>query len=172
MSDFSLRKFALSDIESLATHANSRTVWEGVRDIFPHPYSTQDAKNFIEYTLSTKTEIIFAIDINGEAVGAIGLHLKSDVDRLNGEIGYWLGEKYHGKGIATKAVGQIVTVAFNDYKLLRVYADVFSNNPKSARVLEKNGFVLEARFSKAIIKNHQILDLLVYSKINEDFKLP
>ncbi len=171
MPAFSLRPFVLSDKNSLASHANSKAVWKGVRDIFPFPYSAQDAENFIEYALSTTTEKIYAIDIDGEAVGAIGLHLKTDVDRLNGEIGYWLGVKYQGQGIATQAVAQIVSIAFNDFKLLRVYADVFSNNPSSARVLEKNGFVFEARLSKAIIKNNQILDLLIFSKINPNWKL-
>jgi RimJ/RimL family protein N-acetyltransferase len=171
MPAFSIRPFVLNDIDNLAFHANNQLVWEGVRDIFPFPYSKKDAENFIEYALSTKTEIVYAIDIDGEAVGAIGLHLKSDVDRLNGEIGYWLGVKYHGQGIGTQAVDQIVSIAFKDYNLLRVYAEVFSNNPSSARVLEKNGFVLEAKLVKAIIKNSKILDLLIYSKVNPNWKL-
>lgn len=101
MPAFSIRPFVLNDIDNLAFHANNQLVWEGVRDIFPFPFSKKDAENFIEYALSTKTEIVYAIDIDGEAVGAIGLHLKSDVDRLNGEIGYLLGDDYHVKGIVT-----------------------------------------------------------------------
>lgn len=171
MANFSLRSFSLSDTGSLALHANSKLIWQGVRDIFPFPYSTDDAVKFIEYALTSETEKIYAIDIDGEAIGAIGLHLKNDVDRLNGEIGYWVGLKYQGLGLATQAVAQIVSIAFNDYKLLRVYADVFSNNPSSARVLEKNGFTLEAKLKKAVIKDSKILDLLIFSKINPNFSL-
>lgn len=166
MLPFTLRPFNSSDSQSLAFHANNRDVWLGVRDIFPFPYTEEDAKNFIDYATTTKTEIILAIDVNGKAVGAIGLHLKNDVFKLNGEIGYWLGAGLHGKGIASKAVAQMVDLAFNERKLLRVYAEVFSNNPASARVLEKNGFELEARLKKAVIKNNEIHDLLIFSMIN------
>lgn len=170
MLPFSLRPFNPSDSHSLAFHANNREVWLGVRDIFPFPYTEEDAKSFIEYAISTQTEIILAIDVNGKAVGAIGLHLKDDVFKLNGEIGYWLGAGLHGKGIATNAVAQMVDLAFNEYKLLRVYAEVFSNNPASARVLEKNGFEQEARLKKAVIKDGKVLDLHIFSKINPNLE--
>jgi RimJ/RimL family protein N-acetyltransferase len=169
MTPFTLRSFIPSDSQSLAFHANSREVWLGVRDIFPFPYTEQHAQNFIAHAVSTQTEIIRAIDVNGKAVGAIGLHLKNDVQRLNGEIGYWIGVGLHGKGIATQAVAQMVGLAFAEYNLLRVYAEVFSNNPASTRVLEKNGFELEARLKKAVIKNHEVHDLLIYAKINTNW---
>ncbi|HPQ35857.1 MAG TPA: GNAT family protein, partial [Tenuifilaceae bacterium] len=99
-------------------------------------------------------------------------HLKDDVYKLNGEIGYWLGVEYHGKGIATQAIAQIVDIAFSEYKLLRVYAEVFANNPASARVLEKNGFTLEAIFKKSIVKDGKILDSMVFAILNKLFLLP
>ncbi|HPJ45106.1 MAG TPA: GNAT family N-acetyltransferase, partial [Tenuifilaceae bacterium] len=91
MPSFTLRPFNLSDSKSLAYHANNRKIWEFVRDVFPHPYTEEDAESFINYSIETKTEIIFAIDVDGSAVGAIGLHLKDDVYKNNGEIGYWIG---------------------------------------------------------------------------------
>jgi RimJ/RimL family protein N-acetyltransferase len=169
MPSFTLRPFNPSDAKSLAYHANNRKVWEGVRDVFPFPYTEKDADFFIAYALSTQTEKVFAIDVDGKAVGAIGLHFKDDVYKLNGEIGYWLGVQHHGKGIATAAVAEIVQVAFNNYKLLRVYAEVFANNPASARVLEKNGFTHEATFRKSIIKDGKIDDSYVFSRVNPHF---
>jgi RimJ/RimL family protein N-acetyltransferase len=163
---FTLRPLKKDDASSIAFNANNRKIWEGVRDVIPYPYSEKDAEFFIEYALGAQREIINAIDINGKAVGVIGLHLKEDVFKLNGEIGYWIGVDYQGKGIISKAIDQIVNLAFNEYKLLRVYAEVFSNNPASARVLEKNGFNQEARLKSAVIKDNQIIDLLIFSKIN------
>jgi len=116
--------------------------------------------------MQAKSERIFAIDVNGEAIGAAGLHLKDDVLMLNGEIGYWLGEKSHNKGIATGVVAKLVKMAFNEHGLLRIYAEVFGNNPASGRVLEKNGFELEARLKNAVVKNSEILDMHIYSRIN------
>jgi len=169
MPSFTLRPFNLSDSKSLAYHANNRKIWEFVRDVFPHPYTEEDAESFINYSIETKTEIIFAIDVDGSAVGAIGLHLKDDVYKNNGEIGYWIGVEYHGKGIVTQAISQIVDIAFNKYNLLRVYAEVFSNNPASARVLEKNGFTLEATFKKSIYKDGKILDSMIFARLNKNF---
>jgi [ribosomal protein S5]-alanine N-acetyltransferase len=170
--NISIRKFTPADAPSVALHANNRKVWEGVRDIFPHPYSEQDASSFIQFANACETDVIRAIDYNGKAIGAIGLHFKTDVQRLNGEIGYWLGEDFQGKGIATKVVSLIVEMAFEEYNLLRVYAEVFSNNPASVRVLEKNGFTLEARLLKSIVKDNKLLDLLVLSKMNPSWIPP
>jgi RimJ/RimL family protein N-acetyltransferase len=35
---------------------------------------------------------VWAIEVNGEAVGGIGIELHTDVERVSAEIGYWLGE--------------------------------------------------------------------------------
>jgi RimJ/RimL family protein N-acetyltransferase len=170
--NFTIRKFNPTDVPSVAFYANSRKVWEGVRDIFPHPYTEKDALEFIQFANSCERDVIRAIDVNGKAIGAVGLHFKADIHRFNCEIGYWLGEDFHGKGIATKVVSQMVLMAFEKYNLLRVYAEVFSSNPASVRVLEKNGFTLEAKFYKAIVKDNKLLDLLVFSKINPSWVLP
>jgi RimJ/RimL family protein N-acetyltransferase len=166
---FTLRPFTKDDVESIAYNANNRKIWEGVRDIIPYPYSENDAEIFIEYAMSAQKEIVKAIDVDGKAVGVIGLHLKEDVFKLNAEIGYWIGVDYQGKGIVTKAIAQIVSLVFNEHKLLRVYAEVFSNNSASARVLIKNGFIPETRLKDAVVKDNQIVDLLIFSKINSNF---
>ncbi len=166
-----LRAFTPGDRDSLALHANNRNVWLGVRDVFPYPYTVADAERFIAYAAKTENEKIFAVDLGGEVIGAAGLHLKHDVRRLNGEIGYWLGPAYHNRGIATRIVSHLVTMAFDEYGLLRVYAEVFANNPASGRVLEKNGFALEARLKQAIIKDGAVLDLLIYAKINSEWSM-
>jgi RimJ/RimL family protein N-acetyltransferase len=49
-----------------------------------------------------------AIVIDGKAAGGIGIVLKTDVERITAEIGYWLGENYWNKGIMTEAVKQFV----------------------------------------------------------------
>jgi RimJ/RimL family protein N-acetyltransferase len=170
--NISIRKFTPADAPSLALHANNRKVWEGVRDIFPHPYTEHDASSFIQFANTCETDAIRAIDFNGKAIGVIGLHIKTDVQRFNGEIGYWLGEDFQGRGIATTVVSQIVKMAFEEYNLLRAYAEVYSNNPASVRVLEKNGFSLEARLLKSIVKDNKLLDLLVFSKLNPSWVHP
>jgi [ribosomal protein S5]-alanine N-acetyltransferase len=163
----SLRPFRLSDSKSLAKHANNRLIWKNLRDRFPFPYTELDAIQFIQIVSCNSPVADFAIDINGEAVGAAGIIIKDDIYKGNGEIGYWLGQEYWGKGIGTQIVGELVRKAFEEFKLYRVYAEVFGINSTSIRVLEKNGLVKEANLKRSIIKDGERLDLLIFSITKE-----
>lgn len=162
-----LRPFQISDSISLAKHANNRLVWRNLRDRFPSPYTEMDAIQFIQMVSCSSPVTEFAVDINGNAVGAAGIILKEDIYRGNGEIGYWLGQDYWGKGVGTFIVGELVRKAFEEFKLYRVYAEVFENNTASARVLEKNGFVKEATLRKAIVKDGVYQNLNIFSILKQ-----
>lgn len=162
-----LRPFQPSDCVSIAKHANNRLIWENLRDRFPYPYSENDAAQFIQLTSSNSPITEFAVDINGEAIGAAGIILKDDVYKGNGEIGYWLGQDYWGKGIGTLVVGELVRIAFEELMLYRVYAEVFEKNIASARILEKNGFIKEATLKNAIIKDGEYQNLYIFSILKQ-----
>ena len=87
-----IRDYRMSDAESLAKHANNRKVWLGLRDAFPHPYAVEDAQNFLQGSIAGLPKKNFCIDIDGAAVGGIGLRLGEDVHRHTAEFGYWLPE--------------------------------------------------------------------------------
>lgn len=161
-----LRPFVLSDSISIAKYANNRDVSKNLRDAFPFPYSDTDALQFIMSIISSNPSTIYAIDINGEAIGAAGITLKDDVYKGNGEIGYWIGQEFWGKGISSAVVSDLIKIAFNELGLYRIYAEVFENNIASMRVLEKNGFINEAKLEKAVTKDGVKLDLYIYSKLN------
>ena len=159
-----IRDYRLSDADSLAKHANSRKIWLGLRDAFPHPYTIKDAKNFLQGSISGLPRTHFCIDINEEAVGGIGLRPGEDVHRRTAEFGYWLAEKFWGQGIMSEVVPAFVDYCFKEFSLNRIFAMPHSNNAASARVLEKAGFTFEGRLRKNVIKDGQILDSLVYAK--------
>ena len=162
--NFELREWMLSDAASLAENANNINIWNNVRDYFPHPYSEEDGKQFIEICLSkSKPTIDFAIVVEGKAVGGIGIVPQKDVERISAEIGYWIGEKYWGKGIMTEAVRQMVSYAFTNFPLQKNYAPIFDFNIASQKVLQKAGFKQEAILKQAAIKNNKIIDLHYYS---------
>ena len=161
-----LRHFKISDSLSLSKHANNRLIWENLRDRFPYPYSEEDAKLFIQMVTTYSSTTEFAIDLDGEAIGAAGIILKDDVYKENGEIGYWIGQDYWNKGIGTKVVAELLRIAFDELKLYRVYAEVFDKNTGSARVLEKNGLIKEATLINAIVKGGARQNLNIYSIIN------
>ena len=158
------------DAATITALANNRKIFLNLRDGFPHPYHLKDAEGFIERARSGNPPSVFAIEWEGQYVGGMGLHLQEDVARRTAEIGYWIGEPFWGKGIATEAVRQIVKYGFEELDLARIYAGIFEWNPGSMRVLEKCGFTLERIASAAVIKDGQIIDSHDYAIINPKYQ--
>jgi len=163
---FTLRPWTLNDLESVSKHANNPKITQNMSDGFPN--SIEKWKTFIEFATSSKDILYLVIDINGEAIGSIGVSPKKDYMQKNAELGYWLSEEYWGQGIITKAIKEIVKLAFNKFDIERIYATPFEKNYASHRALEKAGFKLEARFSKIVFKNGEMLDELVYAIRRKD----
>lgn len=161
--NFTLRPWKRSDIKSLVKYANNPLVAMNLTDMFPHPYTREAAKDFVRKMNKFNPLQVFAIEVDGEAVGSIGVFPNFDVRRNNAEIGYWLAEPYWGKGIMTEAVKQMVQYGFDTFGVNRIFAGCFGRNIASHRVLEKAGFVVEARFEKTLVKNNELLDEVVYA---------
>ena len=159
-----IRPWRLDDAESLARHANNRKIWLAVRDLFPHPYTIQDAREFLQRTISEGSAMKFCIEIDGVAVGGIGVHPGEDVHRHTATMGYWLGEEFWGRGVMTEAVTAVTDFCFENFLLRRISAEVFANNPASARVLEKAGFIFEGRLKNNVLKDGELLDSLLYAR--------
>jgi [ribosomal protein S5]-alanine N-acetyltransferase len=159
-----IRPWRLDDAESLAKRANNRKVWVALRDLFPHPYTTQDAHEFLQRATSKQPTTDFCLEVDGLAAGGIGIHLGEDVHRQTATLGYWLGEDLWGRGIMTEAVAAFTDFCFENFPVHRISAEVFANNPASARVLEKAGFVFEGRLKNYVIKDGELLDSLLYAR--------
>ena len=99
-----VRPWRRTDAEALVRHANNVNVAKYLRDRFPHPYTDKDARHFLKQTTSTGDMTNLAIEVGGEAVGAVGFVPGRDVERFSAEIGYWLGEELWGRGIVTEAL--------------------------------------------------------------------
>ena len=158
-----VRTWRASDLESLVRHANNRNIRIQLRDRFPYPYTVGDGRAFLRQARAQCPETAFAIVVNGEAVGGIGYQLQGDVERVSAEIGYWLGEAYWGKGIATEALVAVTKHATRAHELTRLYGIPFASNAASCRVLEKAGYVLEGRLRRSAIKDGRTTDQLQYA---------
>lgn len=134
----------------------------------PHPYHEKDAEVFVNQICAKENpQQTFAIEYKSALVGCIGLKKQSDVYRLSAELGFWIGERFWNKGIATEAIQLACYYAFEYLELIRVYAAVFDFNIASKKALEKAGFTLEAVLEKAVIKNGQICDEYRYARLKE-----
>ena len=162
-----LREWKKSDSTALAKIANNKKIWDNVRDRLPYPYTEQDAKEWLALVKKQKIVTTFCIEADGELAGSIGFTLKEDVYRKSAEIGYFIGENFWGRGIATEAIRQLVDYIEKKFDLVRIYAEVFEYNKASMKVLEKNGFYLESIRKKAAIKNNIVINDFVWVKIIE-----
>jgi [ribosomal protein S5]-alanine N-acetyltransferase len=167
-----LRPWSIIDAPRLALIADNKKIADNLRDGFPFPYSLKDAHNWLNLILPENIPPrFFAITIDKQLIGSIGIVAKTDIYRKNFEIGYFLSEEIWGKGIATRAIKAATSYAFRDFDVVRIYAEPFSDNTGSRRALEKAGFRCEATLKNNVIKNGIIKDSCIYSILREDFKV-
>ena len=144
-----LREILINDVQDithlLMNYNVSKHLWE-----IPNPYSIDDALEFIKCANSdfnTLKALHFAIESkiiprsrnNLKFVGTISV---KNIDLVNkkADLGYWIGEQYWGRGIATECLKLIIDYAFSaELGLKQLCAYVFPENKASIRVLEKNG---------------------------------
>ncbi|MEK6886684.1 MAG: GNAT family protein [Nanoarchaeota archaeon] len=166
---FILRDWKDGDQKSLVENANNKKIWLNLTDIFPRPYTLKDANKWIEINSKGKKDYLnLTIVVNGKTVGDIGIHKKSGNSQFTAILGYWIGEKYWGKGIMTKAVKLFCNHVFKKFKVKRIEAKAFTLNPGSRKVLEKSGFKYEGTLRKSVFKNERLIDEWIFGKIISD----
>ena len=165
-----IRPWRFGDLPSLVGNANNRNVWRNLRDRFPHPYGVAGGQAWLERvaTLNPLTEL--AIQRDGAAVGGVGVTVGQEVERVSGEIGYWLGEAHWGRGLATEAVREFTTYAFNILPLERVFAVAFARNVVSIAVLMKIGFRREGQLVDSAIKDGRLESQAIYAVTRSEWK--
>lgn len=159
-----LRVWQKDDAQQLAAIANNKNIWSNVLDSFPSPYTVMDALQWINKESTAQPVTKFAIEFQGNVVGGIGMILNDDVYRNTVELGYFVGETFWGKGIATNAIQTIVEHIQKNYSVNRVMARVYAYNKASMKALQKAGFHLEGIQEKAAIKNNLLLGVFVWVK--------
>lgn len=80
------------------------------------------------------------IEYDGQIVGTVTLSAIERGVAQTAHLGYWVAAEVNGRGVATRAVGRILDVAFGELGLHRVQAATLVHNTGSQRVLERNGF--------------------------------
>jgi [ribosomal protein S5]-alanine N-acetyltransferase len=157
------------DKYALVKYLNEKEISDNMLTM-PFPYSFADAEYWLNLQLSEKEkgkQSFWAIRYGDELIGGIGFKLTYGENSHKEEIAYWLAKPFWNKGIITKAVGSVCELGFHERNLTRIEAIVFPENIKSARVLEKNGFIFEGRLRKFYLKNNKLIDGLMYSLIKE-----
>ena len=158
-----LRSLEPADKLSLVKHANNPAVWANLLDTFPHPYTARDAETWLESVGRQPEPTDFAIAVDDELVGVISFQVLGENQGNLAEIGYWLGQEYWGRGIATESVSAITNHIFSQHtEVRRIYARVFQWNRASVRVLEKCGYEMERWLRHSVTKAGKPVDEMLY----------
>ena len=165
-----IRRWELSDARDLATALSNKKIQDNLRDGLPYPYTEKDGKEFISTMLAANENdtFAFAITVNGKVIGSIGAFRQTNIHNKTAELGYYIAEEYWGKGIMTEAVKQLCDYVFSHTDIIRIYAEPFSYNIGSCRVLEKAGFQNEGTLRSNALKNGNVLDMKMYSKLKTE----
>ena len=101
-----MRKWKLSDAKDLAIVLSNIKIQDNLRDGLPYPYTKQDGMDYISSMISADENetFAFAITVDDKVVGSIGVFRQVNIHRRTAELGYYIDEKYWGKGIMTKLV--------------------------------------------------------------------
>lgn len=131
-----LRPPALSDAARISLLAGDYDV-ASMTGTIPHPYSEQQAAEWIESVTAGEEGVVLGIEHNGQLIGCTGYRAFGDD---HAELGYWIGKPYWGQGYATEAVGALIAHAFDMDGFDYLTAGHFVDNPASERVIRKLGF--------------------------------
>lgn len=160
-----LRPWRVDDVAALPAVAGDPDVVRYMNLRFPSPYTPADAEAWVRLRLEEPEMQHWAIEVGGELAGGIGVTPGVFEHAGSVMIGYWLGKRFWGRGIASDALRTLTAHVFAVMRPHRLWANVMSANAASARVLEKAGFAREAVLARAIVDRHgTVHDELIYAR--------
>lgn len=138
-----LRPWRETDAEALYEYAKNPRV--GPSAGWAAHSSVEESRQIIRDILSGHETYAVTLKGGDEAIGSVGLMLGDKSRSLNlsdreGEIGYWIGEPYWGRGLIPEAVRALMAHAFEDLGLETLWCGYYDGNEKSRRAQEKCGF--------------------------------
>ncbi len=138
-----MRSWKESDAENLYEYAKDPNV--GPIAGWPVHTSVENSREIIRDVLSAEETYAVCLKEDGKAIGSIGLMVgvasNLNIPDTEGEIGYWIGVPFWGRGLIPEAVNELLRHGFEDLKLDKIWCGYFEGNTKSKRVQEKCGFV-------------------------------
>ncbi len=157
-----LRSFNLDDASKVQNLAGNYNVSKTTLNI-PFPYEPGMAEKWISpqpESWDTRTGVVYAINLleTDQLVGAISL---VKIDGIQGELGYWIGEPYWGKGYCTEAAKSLVQFSFDKLGLSKVNAEHLASNPASGEVLRKAG-MLHTKTTQKVDRDGKMADIEIY----------
>jgi [ribosomal protein S5]-alanine N-acetyltransferase len=160
-----LRKLNLNDAKQIEELAGDYEVAKTTLTI-PHPYPKGSATIFIQSVLDSDTYGLIQKE-SDQLIGMMTLKVHSTYQR--GELGYWVGKPFWGKGYGTEAARALVQYGFQSLNLHKIYAQAFTTNPGSWRIMEKIGMKYEGTLRQHVYRFGEFYDLAQYGLLREEY---
>ena len=160
-----LRSLRLDDAPAIALHANDAAVAGNLHDGFPQPYNLAHAEAWCGgQHREPAFGHVWAITVDDVAIGCVGVLPGSGLLACNAEVGYWIGQAFWGRGLATGALDLASAWAWDQLPAVqRLFAPIYARNPASQRVAAKAGYTLEAHIPRSRIKNGEVIDVVQWA---------
>ncbi|MDE1833468.1 MAG: GNAT family N-acetyltransferase [Candidatus Micrarchaeota archaeon] len=173
-----LTGLAIEDADAVQRNADDAELARDVASTgsFPHPYTKADALEFIQravslYPLMAELHMGVRRASDDALVGACAL---TAIDRVNlrAEIGYWIGREHWGRGYGKAAASLMVSYAFSQLGLKKVYCSAFDFNARSIALLGSLGFIEEGRLRRHDVVEGRRVDTLVFGVLDSEWGAP
>ncbi|CAG9621247.1 Putative ribosomal N-acetyltransferase YdaF [Sutcliffiella rhizosphaerae] len=166
-----LRRLQLDDAERVEELASDYELAKTTLYI-PHPYPKGSAVDFIKKVWQGEETglVTFAI-VEKESKSLIGvININQTLAFKRGELGYWIGRPYWGKGYGTEAAKAVMEYGFEELQLNKVFAGAFAENPGSWRIMEKIGMKHEGIWRQHGMRDGKFIDLTYYGLLREEYE--
>ena len=166
-----LGKIETKDISNIILYANNSDIANNILNV-PNPFTKEDAISLVNRHIQgyeNKAAYIFGIFLKEfrEFTGIISLHPDNMSNKA--EMGFWIGEPFRNKGIATSSVKKILSFGFSTLKLNKIFATHFTDNISSGKVLMQAGMIQEALLKEHYLKNGVYKDVLQYRLTAQEY---
>ncbi len=166
-----LRPLQDDDAVAISCFAGDRRIAAGKLNI-PHPLPKEWARRYIDYhqqAIAAREDFCLALTRRREPglIGIINLYPQS---AGGGQVGFWTGVPWWGRGYMTEALRAVLRFAFQGLALPRVHASHFRSNPASGRVMQKAGMLQEGCLRQHVLKDGLPQDLVCHGMLRADFE--
>jgi RimJ/RimL family protein N-acetyltransferase len=154
----------------LVERANDPRIPRYMSDRFPHPYTDQDAHEWIMFAAGEQPVLNFAVFADGDLVGGVGA-TRLDRERTGSyEVGWWLTPEAWGRGITSSAARTLIDYVFGDLGAMHVFAPVMGPNRASVAVARKIGMTQVGLDRSAYLKGGVRYDQVNFSLTRDDWR--
>ena len=166
-----LRPLQMDDIDAIYTLVQAPSI--PANTFVPTPYPLEAAEEFVrtrrELWQNDEAYVFGMVEkSSGRFAGCIGLH--PVYEHFRAEVGYWVGEPFQGRGLASEALRLLIQFGFEQLKLNRIEAGHFVGNPASGRVMRKAGMRFEGLRRQMVWHRDRFRDLRWYVILSDEYQ--